>query len=489
LCSCPANHGFTTVAPPNQQLSSLPLLLLTPHCSGEIKNTGSPVKNFVNRLNKAFETENVLTAPKGLADALTTQDDTTKQVVSDPFGASRKLLESPSKSKNAVRSALDEAAVKLSSVGTSLQDMTPRPLRAAGDDEWTLSTENPVFSEVNTPREQSENISTKNTPAKAQNDITTPTRSTPRSARTPGSAQKEDATGFPRSFPVKKPAGGYGLHGGLAGWMRKSSTLQDNKNEEGTVLGTSDISSNAGDDHSTITSGGLGDVLLMFLTLALVLGVVFLVPTTSLPSSVAAPLNNFRQQAATVTSPTGANLVALVSKMPQSIPRFTSTNLALSDLRHRAASTLRHFSSGHENSAVQEVKSVGQVAIGAVRAPLRLLGSAVAGVCLAVAMVAAVLQLQGAMPLSTLTGIFGSFSKGGGAGGNYENNNLMNGMDLVEEEQEMPSTSRKSTSARKTSRRAPPATPRSTRRLVSDDVDGGPRVPSTRKAWRRQDTA
>lgn len=451
---------------------------------GEIKKTGPPAKNLVNRLNKAFETENVLSAPPmGLTDAL---NDPTSQT--DAFGASRKLLGSPNKSKNPVRNALDEAALKLSSVGTSLQDMTPRALRAAGDDEWTLSTENPVFSEVNTPREHIQNTSAKNTPAKERN-MTSPTRSTPRTARTPGSAQKEDATVFPRSFPVKEPAGGYGLRGGLAGWMRKSSKVQ--KNEE-THLATSSASSDTGDFRGT-SSGGLGEVIFMFLALFLVVGVLFLVPTNSLPSSVAVYLEKFRHEAA--TSPTGStNLVSLVSnKEPQSIPRLTSTNFPLSDLRYRAASTLRHFSS--DSNAVQEYKTVRQIAITVFEAPLKVMGSAIGGVCLAVVMVAAVLQLHGVMPLSALATILGSSSKGGGGGaatagglgdGFYNENN----MDLIEEEQQHATRGRRGSTARKTStRRASGATPSFTRRLVSDDAEGGGRVSSARKSWKRQDTA
>jgi hypothetical protein len=421
------------------------------------------------------------------------------QAGSDAFGASRKLLSSPDKSKSAVRNALDEAALKLSSVGTTLQDMTPRPLRAAGDDEWTLSTENPVFSEANTPREYSQNTSAKNTPAKKQgnaSNVTSPTRSTPRSARTPGSAQKEDANGFPRSFPVKKPAGGYGLQGGLAGWMRKSTKLQDT---EDIVFPTSDASSDAG--ISPPIGGGLGDVLLMILALFLVLGMVFLAPTASLPPSVAVPLTNFRQQAATYTAlaPTGTEVVALIKKVPQSFPHFSSTNFPLSDLRYRAASTFRHLSSGisNSNTAVQEYKTTSQIAIDAVQAPLKVVGSAVAGICLAAVMVAAVLQLQGAMPVSTLSAIFGAMSKSSGAAagagnGFYNQNNLLD--DLIEEEaQPTRSRGRGTATGRKGSSRAAPATPSSTRRLVSDDVGadggGGGRTSSARKAWRRQATA
>lgn len=411
-------------------------------------------------------------------------NDTTSQAGTDAFGASRKLLGSPNKSKNPVRNALDEAALKLSSVDTSLQDMTPRAIRAAGNDEWTLSTENPVFSEVNTPREHSQKTSAKNTPAKERN--VTPTRSTPRSARTPGSAQKEDATVFPRSFPVKEPAGRYGLRGGLAGWMRTSSKLQENGE---THLAASDASSDTG-DYRGAGRGGLGHVVLMFLALILIVGVLFLVPTTSLPSSVAVPLEKFRHQAtATVTSPTGANLVALANKVPQSIPRLTSTNFPLSDLRYRAASTFRQFSSGR--SAIQEYKTVRQIAVAAVETPLKLMGSAIAGVGLAAVVVAAVLQLHGAMPLSTLATAFGSFNKGGGGGslgGAYYN---QNNIDLTMEEQQQATRDRKGSAARKASTRsAPPATPRSIRRLVSDDADadgsgGGGRASSARKYWRR----
>jgi hypothetical protein len=470
-------------------------LLLTPiitfsSCSAEVKNTGSPVKNFVNRLNKAFESENVLTGSKGLADAL---NEPTQQTGSDAFGASRKLLSSPNNSKNSVRNALDEAALKIASVGNTLHDETPRALRAAGDDEWTLSTENPVFSETNTPREYNETTSMKNTPAKKQeSNVTSPTRSTPRSARTPGSAQKEDASGFPRSFPVKKPAGGYGLQGGLAGWMRKSATLQNNE-ENVALTTTSEISS---DDAGDSRGGGGGNVLFMVLALIVVFGVLFMVPTTSLPSSVAVPLENFRQSAAMSAADTSTSMVALVNKIPHQIPHFTSTNFALSDLRYRAASSYRYLSG---QDAVQENQPAQQIAFDAVQTPIKVLGSAVAGVCLAVVMVAAVLQVHGAMPLSALSGILTSFSMnskgsssgGGGAAGGFFYNLNTNSytMDLIEEEQ-VP-RSRRSGSARKNASarsKAPPATPGSTRRLVSDDVDG--RVSSfARKAWRRQDTA
>lgn len=400
-------------------------------------------------MNKAFQTENVFSgSPKGLTDAL--RNDTTSQAETDAFGASRKLLESPSKSKNPVRNALDEAALKLSSVGTSLQDMTPRARRAAGDEEWTLSTENPVFSEVNTPREHSQNTSAKNTPAKERN-VTSPSSSRPHTASAPGSAQKEAANVFPRSFPVKE----------------------------------SDA-----DDFPGASSGGLGDVVVMFVALILVVGVLFLVPTTSLPSSVSVPLENFRLQAA--TSPAGANLVALADKMPQSIPRLTSTNFPLSDLRYRAASTFHYFSSGR--NAVQQYKTARQIAVAAVQTPLKVLGFAIAGVCLAVAMVAAVLQLHGAMPLSALAANLGSFSKGGGGvslGGEIY---TQNDMELIMEEEQQPTRVRRVTKTRRTStRRANSATPNISRRMVSDDAErsggGSKRGSTTRKSSRRQTTA
>lgn len=483
------------------------------NCSGEIKKTGSPVKNFVNRLNKAFETENVLSGPKGLA-TVSGLNEPTSQEGTDAFGASRKLLSSPDKSKNAVRNALDEAALKLSSVG-NLEDLTPRRLGAAGEDEWTLSTENPVFSEVTTPREHSRNSSAKNTPAKPATSLTSPARTTP---RTPGSAQKEDASIFPRSFPVAKPAAAHGLQGGLAGWMRKSSKIG---NEE-THVGNSDASSEDGDAHSTL-SGGLGAVLIMFLALVLAVGVVFFVPSTYFPSSIGAPLDNFRHQAcilsesysssfktaSTALVPTGADLVALVNKVPQ-IPRMTSTNFALSDLRWKsvvsAVKDASPFGSFSSRTALEEIKTARQIAIDVVQTPLKLLGSAVAGVCLAVLMVAAVLQLQGAMPLSALAA-FTSFSNtaagagadGGGSGYMITSIDPLMGTSGLFEVEATPTRRAGAATRNKSARKAVSAAARSTRRLVSDDVEGsddavgasGSRATSSsaRKSWRRQDTA
>lgn len=128
-----------------------------------------------------------------------------------------------------VRGALDDAAVKLSSLGQALQELSP-PRTDGKDTEWSVAADNPIFSETSTPRGQGPTSSAMQTPPRGVRSPVS-TKSTPRSARSmPGSAQKVEAEVFPRSFPVKQPtddgtAGTPALQGGLAGWMRRHKAL------------------------------------------------------------------------------------------------------------------------------------------------------------------------------------------------------------------------------------------------------------------------
>jgi len=136
-----------------------------------------------------------------------------------------------------VRGALEDAAVKLSTIGKALGEISPLKAHrnVQGNDEWDnpiYAAENPIYSadSMITPRETA-SIEPLQHQTPPPGRISSPgTKNTP--PRTPGSTQKVEANVFPSSFPVTEaPTGArpkgtlMGLDGGLAGWMRRQKVL------------------------------------------------------------------------------------------------------------------------------------------------------------------------------------------------------------------------------------------------------------------------
>ena len=381
-----------------------------------------------------------------------------------------------------VRDALEDAALKLTSAA-ELSAPRIRPVARDGDD-WMLSSENPAFSdsETATPRDDITTEPQATPSPQSAAALSTPNRqTTPRSARgMPGSAQKEEANNFPKSYPVTKPA------------------YADTK---------------AGESFSPF-----GNALRFFFIAVLVLlilgaGVAFL-PATMVPKNFGHTsslyfkkavgtelyISHFTSWAAkflpsNVVAPTMSSasktttLPAMVALGPQSLyyrPGSVSSNVALSHLRWQSVvgAVKNLYSRGN---SVEGINPTAQHVLQSVETPLKVVSAAMAGIVVATIIVAGLLHIWSAAPLKVLSSLKFTVHAADVLG---HRSNTFADMDggygqLEQAEEEFPEVHRRSATRRK--KKPSSATPRSTRRLVSTEAIGNEdteRV-SSRRAWRR----